>query len=490
MNNPDPLVPSVTVPWLLGQRSLNLREVVPSTAQLCYVQPSELRDPTQFLLRNSLVLTVGIAFESTPDDFADYAARLHATGVAAIGFGTGLSFAEIPAMLVTTCKELSLGLFEVPHQTPFVSIQNVVQREFYQQQTLEHEQLMLAYRRLDQAAINQGVTGLLETTAQLIQATCVIRDNDDRFIAQASYTKAGGKGTVRRVTHKMLNFGDRYHQFVTSSNHSLSPNDRLIIKHATSLADLLLQRPTRLRNDRSELNTLALNLLLGADGSDAQLNRIFARISDSEGNVRPVLIHSNVPTIIDKAFTTVDAHLAVTNRDLCAIKLDATTALMLFRGTRSVSNILELFDTTKERLRICIDIAQPWRFIDNDLIAQMTVSVKALTLGTYSSPQTNTVRWLNNPHVLTALNQRAQETVEKLDAHDRNNHTDLRTTLAVYLQQGASITLTSDTLGVHRHTVRTRLKKIAEICEVNLDDPVTRAELLLIIITRSVPTTA
>jgi purine catabolism regulator len=37
---------------------------------------------------------------------------------------------------------------------------------------------------------------------------------------------------------------------------------------------------------------------------------------------------------------------------------------------------------------------------------------------------------------------------------------------------------------VHRHTVRTRIARIAEACEVDLSDPVVRAELLLVAVTR------
>ena len=477
---------SITLSWLFAQASLELRQVVASSSaevEFSYIQPTELPDPTPFLLPGSVVLTVGLAFESKPRQLENYVASLKQSGVVAIGFGTGLSFAAVPEALSLACQQHELTLFEVPHKIPFISIINAVNQEFSRQESRNQERLMRAQRRLNQSAITEGIVGLLSATSQLIDAHLAIYDNDQRLVAQSgTVAPAAGKKVV--VKHKMLTFGDRYHQLITASTKRTTALDRAIIKHTMGLAELLLQRPSQLRKARSDLNALALTLLLGIDGNPDHLSRVFARISDNSGNVRPVLIHSNVAVQIDRACAAVDAALMLTDRELCSLRLDETLALLLFRGTRSIDNILDLFGTTRTKLRICLDVPQHWSQINNQLIKQLTVSVKSLKLGENSSPRSNTVRWLQAPEVIAALDQRAQETIDKLILFDAANNTELRTTLAVYLQQGASISLTAETLGIHRHTVRTRIGKIASICEVDLDDPVTRAELLLVVITR------
>lgn len=454
-----------------------------SEIEFSYVQPTELPDPTPFLLAGSVVLTVGLAFETKPEQLTTYVANLKQAGAVAIGFGTGLSFATIPEPLLHACQKQDLALFEVPHKIPFISINNAVNREFSRQESRNQEQLMRAQRRLNQTAIADGLAGLLTATSKFIEAHLAIYDNDDRLVAQ-SIGSLPPEGKAIVVKHKMLTFGDRHHHLQTTSIRRPTPLDRAIIKHTMGLADLLLQRPSQLRKARSDLNALALTLLLGFDGSSDHLSRVFARIGDNNGNVRPVLIHSNVPAQIDRACVTVDAALMLADRELCSLRLDNTLALLLFRGTRSIDNIVELFGATSNKLRMCLDVPQHWSQIDNQLIKQLTVSVKSLKLGEYSSPRSNTVRWLRVPEVAAALDQRAQETVDKLVLFDAAHGTELRTTLAVYLQQGSSISLTAETLGIHRHTVRTRVQKIASVCEVDLDDPVTRAELLLVVITR------
>lgn len=83
-----------------------------------------------------------------------------------------------------------------------------------------------------------------------------------------------------------------------------------------------------------------------------------------------------------------------------------------------------------------------------------------------------------------SLDARAEETYSRLLTYDQQHGTELAPTLAAYLHSGSLIAATSELLGVHRHTVRTRLARIAEVCEVDLSSPVVCAELLLIVITR------
>jgi purine catabolism regulator len=60
----------------------------------------------------------------------------------------------------------------------------------------------------------------------------------------------------------------------------------------------------------------------------------------------------------------------------------------------------------------------------------------------------------------------------------------LTETLVSWLRSGSKAA-TAEELGVHRHTVHDRLRRIARLCEVDLGDPVARAELLLVAVTRT-----
>jgi purine catabolism regulator len=61
--------------------------------------------------------------------------------------------------------------------------------------------------------------------------------------------------------------------------------------------------------------------------------------------------------------------------------------------------------------------------------------------------------------------------------HDERRHGDLVRTLTEWLRHHGDWDPTSARLGVHRHTVRNRIRRIAELTGADLDDPGTRAEL-------------
>lgn len=63
-----------------------------------------------------------------------------------------------------------------------------------------------------------------------------------------------------------------------------------------------------------------------------------------------------------------------------------------------------------------------------------------------------------------------QETLGTLMEYDRENDADLVHTLEVFLEENCSIALTTEKLFVHRNTVKYRMKRIAEILEMDLKD--------------------
>lgn len=477
----------LTVRWLINQHGLALREIVPTPHRFTVVHISELADPSRFLLPDSIVLTLGMAFEHKPEAFDEYVATLAAADVVAIGFGTGLSFATVPPALIDAATAHHVGLFEVPHDTPFISIQSTVNTEISRQHMRQQERLNAAQRRAHRAAIAGGIPELLECVADEVHAALCIQDNDQRVIAHVTHGKydASVPDPAGHVTrHKMLTFGERYHRLIAVSRSPLRPEHRILIQHCGSLADLLLQRPSSLRNARSELNSMALSMLLGLAGEAAQMEPVFARIADSRGEVRPVVIHADTADHLAKALAALEHSLWAGTRERCTINLDSCTALLLVRGSRSVESVIKLFGELARQIRICVGGARPWQNIDHPLVGSLVTSAKSIPVGSYVGPQDNALAWLRGAAVMEALDQRAHETIGRLEHYDELYGAHLRLTLATHLQRGAQIKATAEALGIHRHTVRSRLAKISEICEVNLDDPVTRAELLIVTVTR------
>ncbi|ACL39175.1 transcriptional regulator, CdaR [Pseudarthrobacter chlorophenolicus A6] len=115
-------------------------------APLRWVEPSELGDPTPYLLDGEFVLTAGLPFlqpeagggrggQGHPDTsrpqaprtvdpaLADeYVARLVAAGVAALGFGLEPYYDAVPDEVADACRRRGLTLVEVPASIPFAAL--------------------------------------------------------------------------------------------------------------------------------------------------------------------------------------------------------------------------------------------------------------------------------------------------------------------------------------------------------------------------------
>ncbi|MGJ4846107.1 PucR family transcriptional regulator ligand-binding domain-containing protein [Leifsonia sp. Le1] len=115
-----------TVAQLLARQDLGLRLLTPSgtaelDARIHWAHSSDLEDPTPFLAPGQVLLITG-----APDDVEPYVSRLVAHGIAGLGFGTEVVRAGTPDALVDACTRHGLPLFEVPYRTPFIAIARFV----------------------------------------------------------------------------------------------------------------------------------------------------------------------------------------------------------------------------------------------------------------------------------------------------------------------------------------------------------------------------
>lgn len=488
------------VRWLYTQSQLKLREILPTNKTFDVIQISELVDPTDFISPNSVVLSVGIAFAETPDGLRDWAHRLADAGVIAIGFGSGLTFPQVPQTLIDASLHLGLGLFEVPREIPFISITSSVRDEQTRRAGRLQQELLLEQERLNSIAISGGIEALCRAAADYLGGAVAIVDSDGRVacsittddldaLPQAVSRLNGSSQALTDATnfgfiHRMTRYGDRHHVLSVLMPTRPSEQHRALIRHCAGLADILLQRPEAMRDREIEVRSLAMSLLLGRSDDLATIHRVFADITDASGNIRPILITGNTPQSVRKALSSVATALYKQERALAHLRLAESTELLFLRGSRSVHNIVQLFGTAASGVRLCIGLPTRAENIDKKLIRELTATAKTLQLGTHAEPRDGTLLWLQNPELRKILKIRSRDTYDRLLDHDRTNNTELAPTLVSFTQHSGHIGDTAKELGIHRHTVRTRMIRIEEICEIDLNDPLTRAELLLVIATK------
>ncbi|HCG3011213.1 TPA: PucR family transcriptional regulator ligand-binding domain-containing protein [Corynebacterium striatum] len=489
----------LSISWLASRRNLGLRVVHDSGRSFGMVHPCELENPEKYVGEGTLVLLTGIAFRDHPEAFSDYVARLSAAGAAGIGFGVGVVFPEVPHELADAALAHDVSLLTIPLDVPFISVSTAVHRELAQRRERRLEVLLELQGCLNLAA-GQGLNGLVTRTAQALDASVCLVDLDGRVSAAAvlpgfenvelthviddarhrGFGIAGKVGEINVLAHRLSPSGNDTHGLVAIADHYFDANQRALLKHAAGLAELIIRRPQELRRAQRELTTLAVSMQLGLTGRDESMQRIFRQASDTEGKVRPVLVKSESARAHARFIEALDRNLAEQGRLLFAVEVDDLTWLFLLRGNRSMRNIQELLLDIRGGKRIVVGSPLEWSRLRESTVRDLEKVAFGLQPGALVGPESRTLNWLGDEAVGAAVAHRFAETWGKLREYDAAHGSEYEQTLQAYLRNGGHYVRTADALNTHRHTVRKRIADAAEILEIDLDDPIAVAELVVL----------
>ncbi|WP_418907652.1 PucR family transcriptional regulator [Glutamicibacter endophyticus] len=92
---------------------------------LRWVEPSDIDDPTPYLVDHELILTSGSLFVEHAEDqqwVDSFVARLVEAKVSALGFAMDPYFFEVPTSVIDACRRHDLTLWEIPASLPFAAI--------------------------------------------------------------------------------------------------------------------------------------------------------------------------------------------------------------------------------------------------------------------------------------------------------------------------------------------------------------------------------
>jgi PucR family transcriptional regulator, purine catabolism regulatory protein len=496
---------SVPVRWLVAQPALGLAVLAGSDGlnrAVTWAHSIELTDPAPWLRGGELLLTTGLRLPVDPDGQRRYVRSVAAAGVAAIGFGVGLSHRSVPPAVVATAEELGLPLLEVPLPTPFVAVVRAVTERLAE---LQYEGVVRASRvqpRMTRAAARGGPAGVLRELAAALDGHAALLARDatvlaatDREAGAAAAAVFGELGiepesdrvassaSVRPggvVSAQTIRIGRRVHGYlVLTTPAGLAPGDHLLLGHAASLIALEREKPLRLRHEQSRVNAMVLDLLL--DGAlaaapaaqqlasaglrtDAGLVVLVADGLLGEAGLQPVddvLREDGVPLVAavrDGAAVIVlpsavaDAVLAT-----CPVRTDAGPVHIGRATTAAVDGVVEAERCARAAARAAR--AQGRRIVD-----AATLGGSVLT----AEPATRAV-----------LGRLAETMVRPLAEHDERTGSRLVDTMHAFLEHHGQVEAAAAALGIHRHTMRARMDRVRSLLAVDLDSAHVRAELLL-----------
>lgn len=257
-----------------------------------WVHTSELADPTPFLAGGEVLLTTGLAW-SDDSDAEGYVGRLVEVGVVGLGFGTGLTFADVPPALAAAAEQRWLPLFEVPRATPFIAISRAVsraiaadeyaavQRTFTDQQALTRAALSDAGPRRVVRLLSRQVGGavvMLDATGNVLQAApavpaarvAVLRSEVRALARHAGSVGVAFPDGVDTVSLQAVGTGRGRTFLAVARDTPLTPDDRHLINAAVLLLTIRQERASGAGGGPEPVSAAVVAALVGApaDGPD------------------------------------------------------------------------------------------------------------------------------------------------------------------------------------------------------------------------------
>ncbi len=141
-----------------------------------WVHISELRDPTPWLSGGELLLTTGMALDSSETQ-REYIATLADHGLAGLGLGTGFRHATVPDALVEAARERGFPLFEVPYELPFIALTEQAFTRLVNEQYALLQRSIAAQERLQRIVLSErGIDAIVGALATLVGGTAIVFD--------------------------------------------------------------------------------------------------------------------------------------------------------------------------------------------------------------------------------------------------------------------------------------------------------------------------
>ncbi|MFI6326131.1 PucR family transcriptional regulator [Nonomuraea sp. NPDC050556] len=439
-------------------------------APVRWVAVSELADPTPFLEGGELVLTTGMRLAPP---YEPYVARLVGGGVAGLGFGVGLTHESVPPELVEAAAAAGLPLLEVARETPFIAIGKAVSELLAAEQYEEISRAFAAQGRLTRAALRpEGMRAVIDRLAKEVGGWAVLLDESGEVRhatpgARTDTVAAALARVGRRSPSSLAISGPDEHVvvqplglrgfFAVGADQPFTPVTHTVVNAAGSLLTLAVEQGRGLLEATRQVRSSVLALLLA--GAADQACAVLAPLGET------------LPEEPLVALAAEAAALDVAERQTCAFAAPYGAGAIVLTGEDDAERIAELLPGP-------VGVGSP--FALDDLASGLDQAQRALASARKSAAGRAHFAQLAGQGLLNLLDPAAVRAfadalLAPLVAY--GSRADLLGSLRAYLAANGHWDAAAQKLGVHRHTLRYRMKRVSELLGRDLDDPGVRAEL-------------
>jgi purine catabolism regulator len=147
---------------------------------------SELQDPTPWLSGGELLLTTGMDLKGSPALQRAYVRRLVKAKLAGLGFGIGFSFDEVPAAIRRAADRDGFPVIEVSYPVPFIAITEAISSRLGQDRLRDAQMSVEVHERLTSlVAEGAGPADVLDEMIALAGGWAMLFDLRGGLLASA-----------------------------------------------------------------------------------------------------------------------------------------------------------------------------------------------------------------------------------------------------------------------------------------------------------------
>ena len=513
----------MTAKDLLALPDLNLVLVAGSAGldrPIRWVHTSELQDPTPWLSGGELLLTTGMGLRGSPALQRAYIRRLTDAGVSGLGFGVGLGFEAVPSTVLKVAEAAGFPVLEVPYPVPFIAIAEAVSTGLTEDRLRDAQVSVEVHERLASLVVQgAGPADVLDEVVALAGGWALLFDLSGSAVAhshrsdiEAPQTEAvwaslpaglaDRKGPQSssdlspigtQVAYAVMGGRRSEGVLVFGKPGRLDQRDRIVVHHAVTVLGLLLaSRRTVIDAERRVAGDVLGEAFAGrVAGSDLErrLELIgFAPQTPVTALVVEVPPEAD-PSVLEEIAWSVDSILSPRTKMVrTSLVAGRPAALLVHPDPEDLAD--ELARELESWVRPGILGVAAWRVGVGDTVplAQIRQSYLAAVFALRAGPpdaRAVSPRHLGSYGLLLGGQPRpivegfVRSMLGVLIDRDKDRASDLVASIKAYVEAGGRWESGADMLGVHRHTLRYRVRKAEELLGRDLSNAEDRLEVWL-----------
>ena len=489
---------------------------------------SELKDPTRFLRGGEVLLTTGLGMRGGARAQAGYVEQLAEAKLAALGLGLGFAFEATPPAVVAAADRAGFPVFEVPFEVPFIAITEALFSRLVNEQYVLLQRAGTVQQTLSRLLLEgAGLDALLGAYARMTGTRGLLFDLHGEVVAAAP--GAGAVLRPRAVWAEIQSLRPEGNEFSMSLSDEIGsrsllpilvggspaaflvihredrpePFHQVVVHHlATAIALELAKAQAVARTERRLVGDFLDALLEGELSGDETRRRLrflglgqspavavlVARAAAASAERMPAAPDGATEAlrrlVEDRLSRKPGPYVASVHDDLVVALFEAGDPVAARATAEAVAEGV-LARGVAARFGLGTPASDPpalrrtYQEARFALAAAATVDVAPATGRVASVEDLGSHRLLLALQEDAALEALSRGLLAPLRAYDQRQHGDLVASLRTFLEHNGNWEAAARALAVHRHTLRYRIRRVAELTGRDLESAADRVEFWL-----------